>query len=159
MRYMNHMIIQEHHTVKNTVRIPKPLLEDVVAETAKSGLGKPSVLLRSIILERIRSDKGLTDLVTLAGTRSDLRGTPNARINIRFSEEGQKEVVTAANKLAQLTREKNEADKASRRGKKAVPVPPQPESPAEEQDNGNISLLVIAILLDRFGIPRGQATE
>lgn len=123
MIYIDDMLRQqqEHHNRTSTVRIPKKLLESAIEEANRRGVGKGSVFLRMIILERIRHPEGFDELKQT--NRADLRGLPNERVNLRFSEDGKEEIAEAARQVS------------------------------EE----NISALIVAILIERYGFPDSQA--
>lgn len=122
MVYIDDMLSQEHHNIPSTVRIPKKLLDAAIEEANRRGVGKPSVFLRMITLERIRLPEGFDELKKMQTNRADLRGVPSVRVNLRFSEDGNKEITAAAR---QVTGE-------------------------------NISALIVAILIERYGLPDSQ---
>ena len=125
MVYIDDMLSQEHHNIPSTVRIPKKLLDAAIEEANRRGVGKGSVFLRMIILERIRHPEGFDELKKMETNRSGLRGLPNERVNLRFSDDGKEEIAAAARQVS------------------------------EE----NISALIVAILIERYGLPDSQEQE
>lgn len=115
MGYIDGMLSQEHHDIPKTARIPQKLLFPAIKEATRRGIGKPSVFLRMVVLERIRQGD-IESLVDLAAGRIELRGSATERVNIRFSKDSFQEVTIAADAVS----------------------------------GGNISALVVAILLERY---------